>query len=177
MLRYARWIALASPEAAMSANCLLSYQIPVPYSRFPRTLSAAAFVIIVAVVFCVLGLMYFTPLDIVVACIVGIGLLMSILASPVVRVHEWIASWESASTAVICSLIVAGLLTWLGVYYSDREFEEKPVQLGGFARGRLSRIVQRSPYRPEHEPGHQAWCAITNLFYARCSNFMPWHGP
>ena len=37
----ARWIAPASLEAAMSANCLLSYQIPVPYNRFPRTLSAA----------------------------------------------------------------------------------------------------------------------------------------
>jgi low affinity Fe/Cu permease len=35
------WIAPASLEAAMSANCLLSYQIPAPYSRFPRTLSAA----------------------------------------------------------------------------------------------------------------------------------------
>ena len=35
------WIAPASLEAAMSANCLLSYQIPVPYSGFPRTLSAA----------------------------------------------------------------------------------------------------------------------------------------
>src|SRR5205823_774714 len=35
------WIAPASLEAAMSANCFLSYQIPVPYNRFPRTLSAA----------------------------------------------------------------------------------------------------------------------------------------
>ena len=38
---YGFWIAPASLEAAMSANCLFSYQIPVPYSRFPRTLSAA----------------------------------------------------------------------------------------------------------------------------------------
>ena len=35
------WIAPASLEAAMSANCLLSYQIPVPHNGFPRTLSAA----------------------------------------------------------------------------------------------------------------------------------------
>ena len=37
----ADWIAPASLEAAMSANYLLSYQIPVPYNGFPRTLSAA----------------------------------------------------------------------------------------------------------------------------------------
>jgi len=35
------WFAPASLEAAMSANCLLAYQIPAPYSRFPHTLSAA----------------------------------------------------------------------------------------------------------------------------------------
>ena len=35
------WTAPASLEAAMSVNCPLSYQTPAPYSRFPRTLSAA----------------------------------------------------------------------------------------------------------------------------------------
>src|SRR5258707_710386 len=35
------WSAPASLEAAMSANCLLDYQIPVPDNRFPRTFSVA----------------------------------------------------------------------------------------------------------------------------------------
>src|SRR5579859_2816381 len=35
------WTAPASLEAATSVNCPLSYQTPAPYSRFPRTLSAA----------------------------------------------------------------------------------------------------------------------------------------
>ncbi len=37
----ANWIAPESLKAATSVNCLLLYQIPAPYSRFPRTLSAA----------------------------------------------------------------------------------------------------------------------------------------
>jgi hypothetical protein len=36
-----KWTAPASLEATTSANCYLSYQVPVPYSGFPRTLSAA----------------------------------------------------------------------------------------------------------------------------------------
>src|SRR5579859_3851879 len=35
------WTAPATLEAATSVNCPLSYQTPAPYSRFPRTLSAA----------------------------------------------------------------------------------------------------------------------------------------
>jgi hypothetical protein len=35
------WFAPGSLEAAISANCLLAYQIPVPYSTFSRTFSAA----------------------------------------------------------------------------------------------------------------------------------------
>src|SRR5436305_6406011 len=35
------WFAQASLEAAISANCSLAYQIPVPDNRFPHTFSAA----------------------------------------------------------------------------------------------------------------------------------------
>jgi hypothetical protein len=122
-----------------------------------------AFVLVIMIVFCIIGLMRFSPLDIAVAYIFVIGLLASILASPVVRVHEWIASWEASSTTVIGSVILTGLLIWLGIYYSDRAYEEQPVQLGNFARGRLSKIVRRSRFRPEHEPGHQEWCTIPDL--------------
>src|SRR6185503_20053943 len=38
---FAGWLAPASLEAAMSANCSLVYQSPGPDNRFPRTFSAA----------------------------------------------------------------------------------------------------------------------------------------
>jgi hypothetical protein len=34
------------------------------------------------------------------------------------------------------------------------------VQLGGFAKGRLSRMSPRDRFRPNHEAGHSDWCAL-----------------
>jgi hypothetical protein len=129
-----------------------------------------AFFFVVVIVLCIIGLIRILPLGIAVAVAGGIGLVMSILASPVVRVHEWIASWETASTIVICALISAALLAWLGVFYSDRRYAEQPVQLGGFARGRSSLISRRSRFRPDHEAGHREWCATPNLFCGGCES-------
>jgi hypothetical protein len=91
------------------------------------------------------------------------------LASPVVRVHSWIGSWGTSSTIVICGIITIALLAWVGIFYSDRRYAEQPVQLGGVASGRSSRIVARSRFRPDHEVGHREWCAIPSLFH--CENF------
>jgi hypothetical protein len=128
-----------------------------------------AFLIIVAIVVCTVWLVRVVPLGIAVAVAGGIGLVMSILASPVVRVHSWIGSWGTSSTIVICGIISIALLAWVGIFYSDRRYAEQPVQLGGVASGRSSRIVARSRFRPDHEVGHREWCAIPSLFH--CENF------
>ena len=119
-----------------------------------------AFSLVVAIALCVIWLSRVFVLGIAVAVAAAIGLVMSILASPIVRLHSWVASWETASTAVVCALISVGLLGWLGIFYSDRRSAEEPVQLGGFAKGRLSRMSPRSRFRPDHEGGHNDWCAV-----------------
>lgn len=119
-----------------------------------------AFSLVVAIALCVIWLSRVFVLGIAVAVAAAIGLVMSILASPIVRLHSWVESWETASTAVVCALISVGLLGWLGIFYSDRRSAEEPVQLGGFAKGRLSRMSPRSRFRPDHEDGHSDWCAV-----------------
>ena len=118
-----------------------------------------AFSIIVAIALCIIWLVHVRGLGIVVAIAAVVGLVMSILASPIVRLHAWVASWQTTSTIVVCALISVALLAWLGIFYSDRRYAEEPVQLGGFAKGRLSRISPRDRFRPDHEAGHGDWCA------------------
>lgn len=119
-----------------------------------------AFAIVVALVLCVIWLYSVRGLGIVVAIAAATGLVMSILASPIVRLHAWGASWETASTVVVSALISVALLAWLGIFYSDQRCAEEPVQLGGFAKGRLSRMAPRDRFRPDHEAGHSDWCAL-----------------
>ena len=119
-----------------------------------------AFAIVVALVLCVIWLYGVRGLGIAVAIAAATGLVMSILASPIVRLHAWGASWETASTVVVSALISVALLAWLGIFYSDQRCAEEPVQLGGFAKGRLSRMSPRDRFRPNHEAGHSDWCAL-----------------
>jgi len=118
------------------------------------------FAIVAAIALCIIWLYRIPGLGIAVAISAAIGLVISILASPIVRLHVWGASWETASTVVVCAAILVALLAWLGIFYSDRRFAEEPVQLGGFARGRLSRMSPRDRFRPSHEAGHSDWCAL-----------------
>ena len=116
--------------------------------------------IIVAVVLCVVALIRLYVLGIAVATIGVIGLLLSVLASPVVRIHTWIGSWETASAIIICALIFSALLAWIGVFYSDRLYSEEPIQLGTVARGKLYKVLRRSRFRPQHDFGHEDWCTM-----------------
>jgi hypothetical protein len=97
----------------------------------------------------------------------GIGLIMSVLASPVVRVHGWATSWGASWTIIISALILTALLYWTGVYFGDRLNAEQPVQLKRFARGRLSSTVtRRTRWYPGHEVGHSS-CVSLDLHEAR----------
>ena len=116
-----------------------------------------AFLLVFVTVICTIILIRFYPVGILVAVAGAIGLVMSVLASPVVRVHAWIASWGTASTVVTCALIATALLAWLGVLYSDQRYAKRPVQLGSFARDSTSRVILRSRFRPDHGPGHHEW--------------------
>lgn len=85
----------------------------------------------------------------------AIGLIMSVLASPVVRVHGWVTSWGASWTIIISALILTALLYWTGIYLGDRLDAEQPVQLKRFARGNLpSSAIQRTRWYPDHEVGH-----------------------
>jgi hypothetical protein len=48
------------------------------------------------------------------------ALIVSILASPVVRLHAWIPSWGASATVVVVALICVALTSWRGVEYADR---------------------------------------------------------
>jgi hypothetical protein len=121
-----------------------------------------ALFIFAAIVFCVIGLFRTVALGPTVAITGGIGLAVSILASPVVRLHVWVASWATSLTIIISALIASAILAWLGVFYSDRRYTEEPVQLSGVVRGRFSEISPRSRFRPNHEVGHDGWCTISD---------------
>jgi hypothetical protein len=118
---------------------------------------------IAVIVFCIMGLLRSVDLGMIVAVVGVIGVVISILASPVVRVHMWIASWGTASTIVICALIVSVSLAWLGASYSDRRVIEEPVQLGAIARWMFTRVSPRSRFRPDHEVGHDEWCEVRSM--------------
>jgi hypothetical protein len=113
---------------------------------------------IAVIVLCVMGLIRAYPLGIAVAVIACVGVVVSVLASPVVRIHAWISSWGTSSTIVISSLICSACLAWLGVFYSDKSYLRKPVTFNLIIKENLSRMPQRSRYRPDHEVGHQSWC-------------------
>jgi hypothetical protein len=117
-----------------------------------------AVVIVSAIVFCVIGLVQTDYLGIAVAIIGVIAVFVSVLASPVVRIHIWITSWGTASTIIICALIFSALLAWLGISYSDSRHTKEPVQLSTVVRGRFSQISRRSRFRPDHKVGHDEWC-------------------
>jgi hypothetical protein len=119
-----------------------------------------AFAIVVSLVLCVIWLYHVHEIGITVAIAAATGLVMSVLASPIVRLRAWGASWETASTVVVSALISVAFLAWLGIFYSDQRYAEEPVQLGGFAKGRLSRMSPRDRFRPNHEAGHSDWCAL-----------------
>lgn len=113
---------------------------------------------IALIVLCVTGLIRVYPLGIAAGVIACVGVIVSVLASPVVRIHAWISSWGTASTIVICSLICSACLAWLGVFYSDKSYLQKPISFNSVIKEKLSRMPQRSRYRPDHEVGHQSWC-------------------
>jgi hypothetical protein len=127
-------------------------------ANWPGWLKLIFAVVLIAIGVALLVRLYI--LGVIVAGAACIGLVTSLLASPVVRVHVWISSWGTASTIVICSLMCAACLAWLGVFYSDKNYLQNPVTFSPVIRERLSRISQRSRYRPDHEVGHERWCKI-----------------
>jgi hypothetical protein len=120
-----------------------------------------ALFIVAAIVFCIMGLFRSVTLGPVVAITGGIGLLVAILASPVVRLHIWVSSWAISLTIILSALIASAVLVWLGILYSDRRYTKEPVQLGSVARGRSSEISPRSRFHPSHQVGHDQWCTIS----------------
>jgi hypothetical protein len=126
---------------------------------WPGWLKALSFVILALL--CIIWLSRTIEIGAAIAVIALITVLISILASPVVRLHAWIASWGTDSTVVICALIFSAFLAWLGVFYSDRIHTEEPVQFSVAARGKFSQICSRSRFRPTHVAGHEEWCAIS----------------
>jgi hypothetical protein len=114
----------------------------------------------VAIILLIILSMQLYQMMLAVGIVTGLAVIICILVSPVVRVHSWLASWETASTVIICAIIFSPILGWLGVFYSDLRSAEEPVQLGNIARGKLSKVPHRSRYRPQHEFGHEDWCSM-----------------
>lgn len=117
-----------------------------------------AFAIVVAAAVCVMWLMRTYALGAIVGIAGSICAGLAILASPVVRLHNWVPSWGTASTIVIGGLILGAMLFWLGFYYDDQGDVKKPVQLRGVDGG-ASRLYERYGFEPTHDAGHSTWCA------------------
>jgi hypothetical protein len=134
-------------------------------TTWPGWLNAFAFAVFAT--FIIYALFQLPILGIPTAIAGGIGLIMSVLASPVVRVHGWVTSWGASWTIIISALILTALLYWTGVYFGDRLNAEQPVQLKKFARGRLpSTVSRRTRWYPDHEVGHSS-CISFDLHEAR----------
>ncbi len=123
-----------------------------------------AVVIVSVFVFFVIWLIRTEVLGAVVAIVASIWLAVSIVASPVVRIHAWISSWGTAATIVLGGLIMALIVASIGYLYDDRRPIREPVRLTGVVLGSPARLAGRPRFRPDHGAGHSDWCVTATSF-------------